>query len=127
MPGTISAARLAPTSSTSITHGAGNTMLTLTGTNFLPGVDVALQDQQANGASFISLTVRDYGSGVSLSDLVSVFQPFYRAAEARDRASGGAGLGLAIAERVIRIRQRTISAENVPPHGLQINIALPRE
>jgi two-component system sensor histidine kinase CpxA len=90
-------------------------------------VDVVLQGQEAHLASLVSLTVRDYGSGVSPSDLVSIFQPFYRAAEARDRASGGAGLGLAIADRVIRTHDGTITAENAPPHGLLIKISFPRE
>jgi two-component system, OmpR family, sensor histidine kinase CpxA len=88
-------------------------------------VEVELQGREANGKSFVSLTVRDFGAGVSPSDLANIFQPFYRAAEARDRASGGAGLGLAIADRVIRIHDGTISAENASPPGLRINISIP--
>jgi two-component system sensor histidine kinase CpxA len=89
-------------------------------------VDVVLQGREAGGASLVSLAVRDFGPGVPESDLVNIFQPFYRAAEARDRASGGAGLGLAIADRVIRIHDGSISAENASPHGLRINISMPR-
>jgi two-component system, OmpR family, sensor histidine kinase CpxA len=76
-------------------------------------------------ALFVCLTVRDYGPGVSESELDSIFQPFYRAAEARDRQSGGAGLGLAIADRVIRIHGGKIRARNVEPRGLQVEVLLP--
>ena len=45
-------------------------------------VDVAPRGREANGASFVSLTVRDCESGVSSADQISIFQPFYRAAQA---------------------------------------------
>lgn len=91
-------------------------------------IEVVLEwEKRSNtSASFVCLTVRDYGPGVSESELVSIFQPFYRAAEARDRQSGGAGLGLAIADRVIRIHGGKIRAGNVEPRGLQVEVLLPR-
>jgi two-component system sensor histidine kinase CpxA len=92
-----------------------------------PGTDVEvlLQSEKRSNTSFVRLTVRDHGPGVSDLDLVKIFQPFYRVSDARDRQSGGAGLGLAIAERVIRVHGGTIRAENVTPRGLQIEILLP--
>jgi two-component system sensor histidine kinase CpxA len=89
-------------------------------------VEVLLQSEVGSNASFVRLTVRDYGPGVPESELVNIFQPFYRVSDARDRQSGGAGLGLAIAERVIRIHGGTIRAENAAPRGLQVAILLPR-
>jgi two-component system sensor histidine kinase CpxA len=88
-------------------------------------VDVLLQFERRSNASFARLTVRDYGPGVPESELARIFQPFYRVSDARDRQSGGAGLGLAIAERVIRVHGGTIRAENVTPRGLQVEILLP--
>jgi two-component system sensor histidine kinase CpxA len=85
-------------------------------------VDVHLD---AEGAS-VQLVVRDYGPGIPVAELANIFRPFYRVDPARDRQSGGAGLGLAIAERVIRLHQGTIRAENAAPHGLQVRITLPR-
>jgi signal transduction histidine kinase len=70
------------------------------------------------------LTVRDYGPGVPESDLEHIFEPFYRVSEARDRASGGAGLGLSIADRTVKLHGGTISAANVED-GLVITIRLP--
>jgi two-component system sensor histidine kinase CpxA len=88
-------------------------------------VEVLLQSERRLNASFVRLTVRDYGPGVPESELVNIFQPFYRVSDARDRQSGGAGLGLAIAERVIRVHGGTIRAENVAPRGLRVEALLP--
>jgi len=88
-------------------------------------VDVVLECVTKSNESFARLTVRDYGSGVPESELANIFQPFYRVADARDRQSGGAGLGLAIADRVIRIHGGTIRAENAESQGLQVEILLP--
>ncbi len=72
------------------------------------------------------LTVLDHGPGVPAAELQKIFQPFYRVAAARDRQSGGTGLGLAIADRVLRIHGGSIAAENADPHGLRVEIVLPR-
>lgn len=70
------------------------------------------------------LTVRDHGPGVPESDLEHIFEPFYRVSEARDRASGGAGLGLSIADRTVKLHGGTINATNVQD-GLLVTIRLP--
>jgi two-component system sensor histidine kinase CpxA len=89
-------------------------------------IDVQLESTDAAGPGFIRLLVRDYGQGVPESELVNIFQPFYRVADDRNRASGGTGLGLAIADRVIRIHGGTIKARNAPPRGLEVEILLPQ-
>jgi two-component system sensor histidine kinase CpxA len=88
-------------------------------------VNVVLGCESMSSKLYARLTVRDYGLGVPESELVNIFQPFYRVTAARDRQSGGAGLGLAIADRVIQIHGGTIGAENVDPRGLQVTIVLP--
>jgi two-component system, OmpR family, sensor histidine kinase CpxA len=89
-------------------------------------VEVRLACENSSRGARVRLVVRDYGPGVPESELKNIFQPFYRVTGARDRQSGGAGLGLAIAERVVRIHGGTIHAENAPPHGLNIEIDLPQ-
>jgi two-component system sensor histidine kinase CpxA len=88
-------------------------------------VEVVLDSENTSNTASVRLAVRDYGPGVPETELVSIFQPFYRVAEARDRQSGGAGLGLAIADRVIRVHGGTICARNVEPRGLRVEILLP--
>jgi len=70
------------------------------------------------------LTVRDHGPGVPEQELQHIFEPFYRVSEARERTSGGVGLGLSIAERTVKLHGGTIRAEN-KPDGLLITIDLP--
>jgi len=70
------------------------------------------------------LTVRDQGPGVPETELAHIFEPFYRVNEARERASGGVGLGLSIAERTVKLHGGSIRAENTGT-GLLITIELP--
>lgn len=69
------------------------------------------------------LTVRDHGPGVPEDLLPKIFSPFFRVDEARDASSGGIGLGLAIAQRAIRLHHGEICAANASP-GLRISIVL---
>ena len=71
------------------------------------------------------LRVRDHGPGVPESAVTDIFLPFYRVAHDRDRHSGGAGIGLAIAERTVRLSGGIIRARNVPDGGLEIEIRIP--
>ena len=86
-------------------------------------MEVSVTTQKASSALIV---VRDHGPGVPESELANIFQPFYRIADDRNRESGGAGLGLAIAGRVIRIHGGTICARNAQPHGLEVEILLPQ-
>jgi two-component system sensor histidine kinase CpxA len=70
------------------------------------------------------LTVRDHGPGVPDADLQHIFEPFYRVSEARERSSGGVGLGLSIAERTVKLHGGSLRAENLPD-GLLVTIELP--
>ena len=70
-----------------------------------------------------SIVVRDYGPGVPAQDLARIFDPFYRVENDRNRSSGGAGLGLAIARRAVELHKGTIQARNADP-GLLVKIEL---
>jgi two-component system, OmpR family, sensor histidine kinase CpxA len=89
-------------------------------------VDVQLESMATGEPALVRILVRDYGQGVPESELINIFQPFYRVADDRNRQSGGTGLGLAIADRVLRIHGGTIKAQNAAPHGLQVEMLLPR-
>ena len=71
------------------------------------------------------LRVRDFGPGVPEGQLSDIFRPFYRVAEARDRQSGGTGIGLAITERIVTLHGGTVTAVNLPDTGLEVAIRLP--
>jgi two-component system sensor histidine kinase CpxA len=73
------------------------------------------------------IVVRDHGPGVPDEVLNEIFRPFYRIDEARDREAGGVGLGLAIAERAVRLHGGNVEAANAPDGGLIVTINLPRQ
>ncbi len=85
-------------------------------------VEVALVRGAAGAAR---VTVRDRGPGVPEAALGELFRPFYRVADARDRQSGGVGLGLTIADRAVRLHGGTVRAENAPEGGLVVTLELP--
>ena len=79
-------------------------------------------DGETNDAAVI--TVRDHGSGVPESALKEIFRPFYRVDDARDREAGGVGLGLAIAERAVRLHGGSVEARNADGGGLVVTITI---
>lgn len=85
-------------------------------------VDVTLE---AVDAKSFGVSICDQGKGVPEENLESLFEPFVRVSEARDRESGGYGLGLAIAKRAIEFHQGSINASNRQQGGLCIDVILP--
>jgi two-component system sensor histidine kinase CpxA len=69
------------------------------------------------------VSIADHGGGVPEDELANLFRPFYRVGEARERKTGGIGLGLAIAERAVKAHKGTITAQNLNG-GLMIEIGL---
>jgi two-component system sensor histidine kinase CpxA len=86
-------------------------------------VDVSVAGDDARGQAVIR--VRDHGPGVEQAILSKIFEPFFRASDARDRASGGYGLGLAIAKRAVELYGGSIEAANAATGGLEVIIRLP--
>lgn len=74
---------------------------------------------------YIAVEVRDTGSGISPTDLPHVFEQFYRGEKSRSRTTGGAGLGLAIARRIIEAHGGAIRAESSPGEGTRLWFTLP--
>ena len=74
----------------------------------------------------VVMSVTDDGPGIPQDDLDRIFDRFYRAPGPRPGDSGGAGLGLAIAKRLVDLHAGAMSAVNVSPTGAQFSIALPR-
>ncbi len=79
---------------------------------------------QRTGADAVVL-VRDHGRGVPEGQLETIFEPFARVAEARERSSGGAGLGLAITRRAVAVHGGTVRARNHPDGGLEVTLTFP--
>jgi two-component system sensor histidine kinase CpxA len=83
-------------------------------------VEISLQRR----ADVATITVRDYGPRVPDELLATIFEPFFRVEGHRSRASGGVGVGPAIARRAVDLHRGKITARNASP-GLAITIEQP--
>jgi two-component system sensor histidine kinase CpxA len=88
-------------------------------------VKLDLDCRQRDGATIAVLSVSDQGPGLPEAELENIFRPFYRVDNARQRDTGGFGVGLAIAERAVRLHRGEVSAQNLPNGGLMICLSIP--
>jgi two-component system OmpR family sensor kinase len=72
------------------------------------------------------LRVIDEGPGIPPRDLANLFERFYRAQYSRDRATGGAGLGLSIVRAIVTSHHGTIEAANRLEGGAMFTVRLPK-
>jgi two-component system sensor histidine kinase CpxA len=89
------------------------------------GTQVSIRLVHVDDSRTADILVDDHGPGVPPEALDHMFEPFYRVDEARDRRSGGAGLGLAIARHIVALHSGAIQASNRSGGGLQVRITLP--
>ena len=73
----------------------------------------------------VSLDVEDDGPGMTTDQAQRVFERFYRADAARNRASGGTGLGLAIVAGLVSAHGGTVSVRTAPGQGADFQVKLP--
>jgi signal transduction histidine kinase len=88
------------------------------------GRDVAVELAETPGN--VSIRVCDRGPGIPPEDLERVTYPFYRVESSRNRETGGAGLGLAIAKDIVEGQGGELLLENRSGGGLCATIRLPR-
>lgn len=75
----------------------------------------------------VRVEVSDNGPGIPEQDLPLIFERFYRGEKSRSRATGGAGLGLAIAQGFVQAHQGDIGVESVSGEGARFYFTLPRK
>lgn len=84
---------------------------------------IEIRVSQHNGVT--DIYIQDDGKGIAPDKLATIFEPFTRGDTSRDRQSGGYGLGLAIAARIVQRHHGFIEASNVPPQGALFSLRWP--
>jgi signal transduction histidine kinase len=73
----------------------------------------------------VAIEVADTGPGIPADDLARVFDPLYRGEGSRNRKTGGAGLGLTIARRIMIAHGGDLTAANATSGGAVFTVTLP--
>jgi signal transduction histidine kinase len=71
------------------------------------------------------LEVSDTGIGITPADLPHIFERFFRADKARQAHTGGAGLGLSIAQRIVEAHEGRITVTSTPGSGTTFCVLVP--
>ncbi|MBR0081879.1 MAG: HAMP domain-containing protein [Clostridia bacterium] len=88
-----------------------------------PGKRITLTGRRANGRYRIE--VRDEGIGIPPEELSRITEAFYMVDKSRARAQHGAGLGLAIANRIAEIHGSSLHFESAPGEGTTVSFDVP--
>ncbi len=85
---------------------------------------VSIRAEREDG--FVSVVVQDSGEGIPPEDLTHIFERFYRGDKSRSRATGGAGLGLAIARGIVEAHGGSIGVKSQPGQGATFTFTVPK-
>ena len=90
---------------------------------FSYGKNVTISSNKSN--SNLLIFVDDDGPGIDVNEYQNVMKPFYRIDKSRGQNKSGVGLGLSIANDIIRAHGGNISLDKSPLSGLRVKISLP--
>jgi two-component system sensor histidine kinase CpxA len=88
-------------------------------------IEVDLAETECDLQRMAELSVCDRGPGVPAEELDAILRPFYRVDNSRQSKTGGFGVGLAIADRAVRLHGGSIVATNRPDGGLVVRMRFP--
>jgi signal transduction histidine kinase len=70
-------------------------------------------------------TITDFGEGIPEESVPYIFDPFYRADTARNRAAGGTGIGLSLAMALVKLHHGTITVKSKTGEGAVFIVRIP--
>ena len=73
----------------------------------------------------VAFEVEDHGEGIAASDLPQIFTAFFRGDRSRTRGTGGVGLGLTLAKRIVEAHGGTIAVRSVEQVGTTMRVVVP--
>ena len=87
------------------------------------GGSIAVSAEEQN--SQVKVSVTDTGEGIPAEDLPHIFERFYRVDKSRTRVTGGSGLGLTIARRLVEAQGGSIEVQSQPGKGSRFTFTVP--
>ncbi|PED07512.1 HAMP domain-containing sensor histidine kinase [Bacillus pseudomycoides] len=83
--------------------------------------------QASQNENTFSISVQDEGEGIPREDIPHIFDRFYRVDKSRTRATGGKGIGLAVAKEIVELHSGSIQVKSELGMGAEFIIKLPIE
>lgn len=80
-----------------------------------------------NEKSYLELTIRDTGIGISEAELEKIFEPFYQVRNAKPISEKGTGIGLSIVKDLVEIHHGEIQFDSAPGVGTSFKITVPSQ
>ena len=88
-------------------------------------VQLSASDFTRDNEHWVMICVEDQGEGIALDTLPRVFEPFFRADTGYNRKTEGAGLGLALAEKLVKLIGAELAIKSSPGKGTRLELSLP--
>jgi len=88
-------------------------------------VSISTRIVARSNRDWLQIDISDNGCGIAEEDLPFVFEHFYRADKARDKKSGGSGIGLAIVKQLVEIHGCSVEAHSTLGKGSRFSVLLP--
>jgi signal transduction histidine kinase len=92
---------------------------------YTPDAGSPIQLAVHRDAGDVVFEVRDRGIGIPADDLPRIFTAFFRGERSRSRETGGVGLGLTLARRIVEAHGGTIDVTSTPNLGTTVRVAIP--
>jgi signal transduction histidine kinase len=94
---------------------------------YTPDVDAPIALAVTRDGAEVVFEVRDRGVGISAEDLPRIFTAFFRGERSRSRETGGVGLGLTLARRIVEAHGGTIGVTSTVNLGTAVRVAVPAQ
>jgi signal transduction histidine kinase len=92
---------------------------------YTPDTDSPIELAVSRDGGDVAFEVRDRGVGISAEDLPRIFAAFFRGERSRSRETGGVGLGLTLARRIVEAHDGAIDVTSVVNAGTTVRVTIP--